>query len=71
MAIDLTGETHQAVPMLFFHLFLSLGTSAPPSSTPIEFCRNGGTWENGRCICTEEWKGLRCTIGKLLGVIRV
>nr|XP_020039353.1 adhesion G-protein coupled receptor G7 [Castor canadensis] len=38
------------------------GTSAPPSSTPIEFCRNGGTWENGRCICTEEWKGLRCTI---------
>ncbi|EHB09891.1 Putative G-protein coupled receptor 128, partial [Heterocephalus glaber] len=32
------------------------------SSTPIEFCRNGGTWENGRCICTEEWKGLRCTI---------
>ncbi|KFO26652.1 Putative G-protein coupled receptor 128 [Fukomys damarensis] len=38
------------------------GTFSPPSSTPIEFCRNGGTWENGRCICTEEWKGLRCTI---------
>ncbi|XP_053421773.1 adhesion G-protein coupled receptor G7 isoform X2 [Nycticebus coucang] len=37
-------------------------TWAPPSSTPIEFCRNGGTWSNGRCICTEEWKGLRCTI---------
>uniref|UniRef100_A0A8C6R3K2 Adhesion G-protein coupled receptor G7 n=1 Tax=Nannospalax galili TaxID=1026970 RepID=A0A8C6R3K2_NANGA len=29
---------------------------------PIAFCRNGGTWQNGRCICTEEWKGLRCTI---------
>lgn len=38
------------------------GTYAPPSSIPIEFCRNGGTWENGRCICTEEWKGLRCTM---------
>ncbi|XP_020143410.2 adhesion G-protein coupled receptor G7 [Microcebus murinus] len=37
-------------------------TFAPPSSTPTEFCRNGGTWENGRCVCTEEWKGLRCTI---------
>nr|XP_027798993.1 adhesion G-protein coupled receptor G7 [Marmota flaviventris] len=37
-------------------------TVAPPSSTPAVFCRNGGTWENGRCICTEEWKGLRCTI---------
>ncbi|KAM5281146.1 adhesion G-protein coupled receptor G7 [Ctenodactylus gundi] len=37
-------------------------TSVPPSSIPIEFCRNGGTWQNGRCICTEEWKGLRCTI---------
>ncbi|KAM6162762.1 adhesion G-protein coupled receptor G7 [Erethizon dorsatum] len=38
------------------------GTITPPSSTPVEFCRNGGTWANGRCICTEEWKGLRCTI---------
>ncbi|XP_037691521.1 adhesion G-protein coupled receptor G7 isoform X1 [Choloepus didactylus] len=26
------------------------------------FCKNGGTWQNGRCICPEEWKGLRCTI---------
>ncbi|XP_004636681.1 adhesion G-protein coupled receptor G7 [Octodon degus] len=38
------------------------GTFYQPSSTPVEFCRNGGTWANGRCICTEEWKGLRCTI---------
>ncbi|XP_058411502.1 adhesion G-protein coupled receptor G7 isoform X1 [Diceros bicornis minor] len=38
------------------------GTYTSSSSTPIEFCRNGGTWENGRCICPEEWKGLRCTI---------
>ncbi|KAI2530643.1 adhesion G protein-coupled receptor G7 [Homo sapiens] len=38
------------------------GKSTSSSSTPTEFCRNGGTWENGRCICTEEWKGLRCTI---------
>nr|XP_002758926.3 adhesion G-protein coupled receptor G7 isoform X1 [Callithrix jacchus]XP_035130120.2 adhesion G-protein coupled receptor G7 isoform X1 [Callithrix jacchus] len=38
------------------------GTSAPSPSIPTEFCRNGGTWENGRCICTEEWKGLRCTM---------
>ncbi|KAL1788106.1 adhesion G-protein coupled receptor G7 [Sigmodon hispidus] len=38
------------------------GVSTSISSTPIEFCRNGGTWQNGRCICTEEWKGLRCTI---------
>uniref|UniRef100_A0A2K6TWX7 Adhesion G-protein coupled receptor G7 n=1 Tax=Saimiri boliviensis boliviensis TaxID=39432 RepID=A0A2K6TWX7_SAIBB len=38
------------------------GTSAPSSGIPTEFCRNGGTWENGRCICTEEWKGLRCTM---------
>ncbi|XP_047420919.1 adhesion G-protein coupled receptor G7 [Sciurus carolinensis] len=37
-------------------------TVTPESSIPIAFCRNGGTWENGRCICTEEWKGLRCTI---------
>uniref|UniRef100_A0A8C9Q010 Adhesion G-protein coupled receptor G7 n=1 Tax=Spermophilus dauricus TaxID=99837 RepID=A0A8C9Q010_SPEDA len=37
-------------------------TVAPPLSTPTVFCRNGGTWENGRCVCTEEWKGLRCTI---------
>ncbi|XP_005386361.1 PREDICTED: adhesion G-protein coupled receptor G7 isoform X2 [Chinchilla lanigera] len=38
------------------------GTFDLPSSPPVEFCRNGGTWENGKCICTEEWKGLRCTI---------
>ncbi|XP_006058808.4 adhesion G-protein coupled receptor G7 isoform X1 [Bubalus bubalis] len=38
------------------------GTVTPTSSTPIEFCKNGGTWQNGRCICPEEWKGLRCTI---------
>ncbi|XP_011940400.1 PREDICTED: probable G-protein coupled receptor 128 isoform X2 [Cercocebus atys] len=38
------------------------GISATSSSSPTEFCRNGGTWENGRCVCTEEWKGLRCTI---------
>ncbi|XP_004593314.2 adhesion G-protein coupled receptor G7 [Ochotona princeps] len=38
------------------------GSLAPPSSVPIEFCQNGGTWENGRCVCTEEWKGWRCTI---------
>ncbi|XP_040606583.1 LOW QUALITY PROTEIN: adhesion G-protein coupled receptor G7 [Mesocricetus auratus] len=38
------------------------GVSTSVSSTPIQFCRNGGTWQNGRCICTEEWKGLRCTI---------
>uniref|UniRef100_A0A8C5L1J8 Adhesion G-protein coupled receptor G7 n=1 Tax=Jaculus jaculus TaxID=51337 RepID=A0A8C5L1J8_JACJA len=38
------------------------GTFSPSSSTAIEFCRNGGTWEKSRCICTEEWKGLRCTI---------
>uniref|UniRef100_H0VG19 Adhesion G protein-coupled receptor G7 n=1 Tax=Cavia porcellus TaxID=10141 RepID=H0VG19_CAVPO len=30
--------------------------------TSVEFCKNGGTWANGRCTCTEEWKGLRCTI---------
>ncbi|XP_042637578.1 adhesion G-protein coupled receptor G7 [Orycteropus afer afer] len=38
------------------------GTFAPPSTTPVEFCKNGGTWENGRCICMEGWKGLRCTV---------
>ncbi|XP_033067362.1 adhesion G-protein coupled receptor G7 isoform X1 [Trachypithecus francoisi] len=38
------------------------GKSTSSSSTPTQFCRNGGTWGNGRCICTEEWKGLRCTI---------
>ncbi|XP_077900497.1 adhesion G-protein coupled receptor G7 isoform X3 [Ictidomys tridecemlineatus] len=38
------------------------GNSTTASSTPTVFCRNGGTWDNGRCICTEEWKGLRCTI---------
>ncbi|XP_014708799.2 adhesion G-protein coupled receptor G7 isoform X1 [Equus asinus] len=38
------------------------GTTIPTSSTPIAFCRNGGTWDNGRCICPEDWKGLRCTV---------
>ncbi|XP_008568567.1 PREDICTED: probable G-protein coupled receptor 128 [Galeopterus variegatus] len=38
------------------------GNSFPPSTTPIKFCENGGSWENGRCICPEEWQGLRCTI---------
>ncbi|KAM9201182.1 adhesion G-protein coupled receptor G7 [Dugong dugon] len=38
------------------------GTFTPPSTIPTEFCRHGGTWDNGRCICPEEWKGLRCTI---------
>lgn len=38
------------------------GVSTSVSSTPVQFCRNGGTWQNGRCICTDEWKGLRCTI---------
>uniref|UniRef100_A0AAA9SS11 Adhesion G-protein coupled receptor G7 n=1 Tax=Bos taurus TaxID=9913 RepID=A0AAA9SS11_BOVIN len=38
------------------------GTVTSTSSTPIEFCKNGGTRQNGRCICPEEWKGLRCTI---------
>ncbi|XP_036914843.1 adhesion G-protein coupled receptor G7 [Sturnira hondurensis] len=38
------------------------GTYAPSPSIPTGFCRNGGTWVNGRCVCSEEWKGLRCTI---------
>ncbi|XP_032977040.1 adhesion G-protein coupled receptor G7 isoform X3 [Rhinolophus ferrumequinum] len=34
----------------------------PPSSNIITgMCSNGGTWENNRCICSEEWTGLRCT----------
>nr|XP_006208105.1 adhesion G-protein coupled receptor G7 isoform X1 [Vicugna pacos] len=37
-------------------------TLTTQTSIPIEFCRNGGTWENGRCICPEDWKGLRCTM---------
>ncbi|XP_031219987.1 adhesion G-protein coupled receptor G7 isoform X2 [Mastomys coucha] len=41
---------------------INRGIFVSVSSTPIQFCRNGGTWQNGRCICTEEWKGLRCTI---------
>ncbi|KAL6091708.1 hypothetical protein STEG23_031835 [Scotinomys teguina] len=41
---------------------VTIRVSTSVSSTPIQFCRNGGTWQNGRCICTEEWKGLRCTI---------
>ncbi|XP_004706511.1 adhesion G-protein coupled receptor G7 [Echinops telfairi] len=42
-------------------VWLQRGNSTSPSTTPTEFCRNGGTWENGRCICPDEWKGLRCT----------
>nr|KAF6381117.1 adhesion G protein-coupled receptor G7 [Pipistrellus kuhlii] len=39
-------------------------TETPPSSgRPFKGdCRNGGTWQNGTCLCTEDWKGLRCTI---------
>ncbi|CAK6441590.1 unnamed protein product [Pipistrellus nathusii] len=39
--------------------------TATPSSSGRPFkgdCRNGGTWQNGTCLCTENWKGLRCTI---------
>ncbi|XP_063080909.1 adhesion G-protein coupled receptor G7 isoform X2 [Cavia porcellus] len=38
------------------------GKNDATSDTSVEFCKNGGTWANGRCTCTEEWKGLRCTI---------
>ncbi|XP_004675532.1 PREDICTED: probable G-protein coupled receptor 128 [Condylura cristata] len=38
------------------------GTLSSSSNIPTSFCKNGGTWMNGRCICPEEWKGLRCTI---------
>ncbi|XP_004606877.2 adhesion G-protein coupled receptor G7 [Sorex araneus] len=38
------------------------GKTAPPTSSPINLCKNGGQWKNGRCICPEDWKGLRCTI---------
>ncbi|XP_051006406.1 adhesion G-protein coupled receptor G7 [Acomys russatus] len=38
------------------------GMSASVPSTTAQLCRNGGTRQNGRCICTAEWKGLRCTI---------
>ncbi|XP_052015075.1 adhesion G-protein coupled receptor G7 [Apodemus sylvaticus] len=41
---------------------INRGISLSVPSTPVQFCRNGGTWQNGRCICTEEWRGLRCTI---------
>lgn len=41
---------------------INRGIFVPVPSIPVQFCRNGGTWQNGRCICTEEWKGLRCTI---------
>ncbi|XP_021065022.1 adhesion G-protein coupled receptor G7 [Mus pahari] len=41
---------------------INRGIFVSVSSTSVQFCRNGGTWQNGRCICTEEWKGLRCTI---------
>ncbi|XP_019503873.1 PREDICTED: adhesion G-protein coupled receptor G7 [Hipposideros armiger] len=37
------------------------GKSAAPSSTPTGLCSNGGTWQNGRCICPDLWTGLRCT----------
>ncbi|XP_059543979.1 adhesion G-protein coupled receptor G7 isoform X2 [Myotis daubentonii] len=37
-------------------------TPPPSSSTSEDYCKNGGTWENGRCHCPEDWKGLRCTI---------
>ncbi|XP_030185476.1 adhesion G-protein coupled receptor G7 [Lynx canadensis] len=37
-------------------------TLTPTANTTIKFCRNGGTWENGRCVCPEEWRGWRCTI---------
>ncbi|KAG8509517.1 Adhesion G-protein coupled receptor G7 [Galemys pyrenaicus] len=39
-----------------------------PSSPniPTDLCKNGGSWMNGRCICTNEWRGLRCTISRLL-----
>ncbi|KAM6223992.1 adhesion G-protein coupled receptor G7 [Rhynchocyon petersi] len=46
-----------------FRGFVGLLESYPsPPNPTIEFCKNGGTWENGRCICTDQWKGLRCTI---------
>ncbi|XP_038438590.1 adhesion G-protein coupled receptor G7 isoform X6 [Canis lupus familiaris] len=38
------------------------GSLASSSTIPIDFCRNGGTWENGRCVCPDLWKGRRCTI---------
>ncbi|XP_076974699.1 adhesion G-protein coupled receptor G7 [Tamandua tetradactyla] len=41
---------------------IQTATLTTQSSNPQAFCRNGGTWENGRCICPEDWKGLRCTI---------
>ncbi|XP_014921433.1 adhesion G-protein coupled receptor G7 isoform X1 [Acinonyx jubatus] len=37
-------------------------TLTPTANTTVKFCRNGGTWENGRCVCPEEWRGWRCTI---------
>uniref|UniRef100_G1P0R3 Adhesion G-protein coupled receptor G7 n=1 Tax=Myotis lucifugus TaxID=59463 RepID=G1P0R3_MYOLU len=33
-----------------------------PPNTSKDYCKNGGTWDNGKCHCPEEWKGLRCTI---------
>ncbi|XP_058151979.1 adhesion G-protein coupled receptor G7 isoform X2 [Dasypus novemcinctus] len=38
------------------------GSLTSTSNIYENFCKNGGTWENGRCICPEEWKGLRCMI---------
>ena len=61
------NESVSSYTILLF--IVSLGTVTPSSSTPIEFCKNGGTWQNGRCICPEEWEGWRCTISKLLGII--
>ncbi|XP_036098162.1 adhesion G-protein coupled receptor G7 [Molossus molossus] len=43
------------------------GTPDPTPSIPTGFCRNNGTWGNGRCTCPEKWKGLRCTIANFCG----
>lgn len=40
---------------------INRGKPPPSSSIVTGICSNGGTWENGRCICPEEWTGLRCT----------
>ncbi|XP_055965128.1 adhesion G-protein coupled receptor G7 [Sorex fumeus] len=36
--------------------------AVPPTSIPVKLCKNGGEWKNGRCVCPDDWKGLRCTI---------
>lgn len=38
------------------------GTPTRLPNASEDYCKNGGTWENGKCHCPEEWKGLRCTI---------